>query len=485
MDFSFDLNKLLRDEITLVDSNLQPCRQNGTDRHNFRQLQTMLYEVVDKMGAASAQAQNLHGPITTGKKLEFAGHRLYIMKDEQSNRGHGSAVGILKVGRKKLFVYDNSKAQHELEPLCVLDFYVHESRQRMGCGKKLFDYMLQSENVPVRHLAIDRPSAKFLSFLSRHYGLDVVIPQVNNFVIFDGFFTNRSDLKNNKRSQPQVQARPFSGLNKFRQGSPYNSNDSQNYRQSPLLVQRVKNNDYNWVVPGISSKSQSHMGAGERMYSRHGIQSLSNLRGYSPSPSFNKESPAINTAPNPQHTQYNTALNEPVKPGHSLPPPYPNHPNQRVQRSNQRSQRKETQEEYQKISNSRVTSPLPVTDPRYPQETLLQTIVNQRNDGRPPSGKYKEMTDANEQQDRPQVNYQNMLNMHKSYQGRNGHLSLPPDPSIAGTEPKQSVPMYTSPVVSPFVTPQSKTTSWTVSGVLRDQRVKAPDRYYSYSNRLW
>ena len=32
---------------------------------------------------------------------------------------------------------------HEVEPLCVLDFYVHESRQRSGCGKKLFEEMLK------------------------------------------------------------------------------------------------------------------------------------------------------------------------------------------------------------------------------------------------------------------------------------------------------------------------------------------------------
>ena len=28
-------------------------------------------------------------------------------------------------------------------PLCVLDFYVHESRQRKGCGKRLFEAMLE------------------------------------------------------------------------------------------------------------------------------------------------------------------------------------------------------------------------------------------------------------------------------------------------------------------------------------------------------
>jgi len=31
----------------------------------------------------------------------------------------------------------------EVEPLCILDFYVHESRQRSGCGKKLFEEMLK------------------------------------------------------------------------------------------------------------------------------------------------------------------------------------------------------------------------------------------------------------------------------------------------------------------------------------------------------
>ena len=33
--------------------------------------------------------------------------------------------------------------QHEVEPLCLLDFYVHESMQRTGCGKKLFEGMLK------------------------------------------------------------------------------------------------------------------------------------------------------------------------------------------------------------------------------------------------------------------------------------------------------------------------------------------------------
>jgi len=58
-------------------------------------------------------------------------------------RGHGTVVGILKVGPKKLFVYDLGGTQYEMEPLCVLDFYVHESKQRSGNGRALFEFMLQ------------------------------------------------------------------------------------------------------------------------------------------------------------------------------------------------------------------------------------------------------------------------------------------------------------------------------------------------------
>ena len=42
-----------------------------------------------------------------------------------------------------------------------------------------------------RFLAIDRPSPKLLGFLRKHYSLTKVIHQVNNYVIFEGFFTDR------------------------------------------------------------------------------------------------------------------------------------------------------------------------------------------------------------------------------------------------------------------------------------------------------
>ena len=42
--------------------------------------------------------------------------------------------------------------QHEVSPLCVLDFYVHESRQRCGYGKVLFEAMLKVRFTFILHI---------------------------------------------------------------------------------------------------------------------------------------------------------------------------------------------------------------------------------------------------------------------------------------------------------------------------------------------
>ncbi|XP_050775472.1 alpha-tubulin N-acetyltransferase 1 isoform X2 [Gopherus flavomarginatus] len=86
---------------------------------------------------------------------------------------------------------DRHGAHNEVEPLCVLDFYIHESLQRHGYGKELFQCMMQRERVQPHQLAVDRPSEKLLCFLRKHYNLQGTIPQVNNFVIFEGFFADQ------------------------------------------------------------------------------------------------------------------------------------------------------------------------------------------------------------------------------------------------------------------------------------------------------
>ncbi|KAK2492245.1 hypothetical protein MC885_006629, partial [Smutsia gigantea] len=119
-------------------------------------------------------------------------HVMYVLKDTSAQpAGKGAIIGFLKVGYKKLFVLDDREAHNEVEPLCILDFYIHESLQRHGHGRELFQYMLQKERVEPHQLAIDRPSQKLLKFLNKHYNLESTVPQVNNFVIFEGFFAHQ------------------------------------------------------------------------------------------------------------------------------------------------------------------------------------------------------------------------------------------------------------------------------------------------------
>jgi GNAT superfamily N-acetyltransferase len=76
----------------------------------------------------------------------------------------------------------------EMEPLCVLDFYVHERCQRTGHGHRLFEAMLHRECAAPAKLAYDRPSPKLLGFLKRHFRLTKFSPQSNKFVVFDEYF---------------------------------------------------------------------------------------------------------------------------------------------------------------------------------------------------------------------------------------------------------------------------------------------------------
>lgn len=54
-----------------------------------------------------------------------------------------AVVGILKMGWKKLYLYDKVGARTESMVYCLLDFYIHESKQRKGYGKRLLEHMLQ------------------------------------------------------------------------------------------------------------------------------------------------------------------------------------------------------------------------------------------------------------------------------------------------------------------------------------------------------
>ncbi|CCW70922.1 unnamed protein product [Phytomonas sp. Hart1] len=143
-----------------------------------------LFSTINTLGARSQLSQNLVVPLTTVSRLhENSSYTLYLLIHE------GRGVGILKVGLKKLFLtHPATRRMVEVEPTCVLDFYVDESCQRRGFGKHLFSTMIERENIDPGRIAIDRPGPKFLSFLDKHYGLRSYSPQANNYVVFDSFF---------------------------------------------------------------------------------------------------------------------------------------------------------------------------------------------------------------------------------------------------------------------------------------------------------
>ncbi|CAD8208191.1 unnamed protein product [Paramecium pentaurelia] len=172
MQFQFPLQKALQ------------TNQNGISVISAQNSRRNCYldEVIDKMGEASAIAQQLKQIITTANKFYGSDQRIYMKADGKN------CQGLLKVGKKNLFYRDYCGSIKELQPLCVLDFYVHESVQRMGVGKELFEEMLKNEQIKPEKLAYDRPSQKLMGFLNKHYHLNQYVPQNNNFVIFNQYF---------------------------------------------------------------------------------------------------------------------------------------------------------------------------------------------------------------------------------------------------------------------------------------------------------
>nr|XP_057903607.1 alpha-tubulin N-acetyltransferase 1 isoform X1 [Doryrhamphus excisus] len=208
MEFPFDINHLFSERVTILDQTLGAGRVSPK-RPN---LQSHIVTVIDELGIASAKAQRLTTPVTSANKLQSQQHQVYLMKDGESNGGRGVIVGFLKVGYKKLFLLDQQGVHIEAEPLCVLDFFVAHNLQRHGYGLELFNFMLQDKNLEPVLMAYDRPSPKLLSFLAKHYCLTQSVPQVNHFVVFDGFFLNKSvgQLRKVPLRKPDGEIKPYS-----------------------------------------------------------------------------------------------------------------------------------------------------------------------------------------------------------------------------------------------------------------------------------
>eukprot|EP00397_Hematodinium_sp_SG-2012_P044247 GEMP01049379.1.p1 GENE.GEMP01049379.1~~GEMP01049379.1.p1 ORF type:complete len:301 (+),score=42.99 GEMP01049379.1:67-969(+) len=179
MEFTFDVQRLFGDPprgVVCLEG-----RKLGSQGASSSSRDCQFREVIDTMGAQSAKAQKLQHTISSFRRLLNSDQRLYMKVDRSR------AVGYIKVGPKRLFIATRQSIA-EIEPLCVLDFYVHESVQRQGEGQILFQYMLDNEQKSAHQLGYDKPSAKFMKFLSSRYSLCDYIPQNNNFVVFSKYF---------------------------------------------------------------------------------------------------------------------------------------------------------------------------------------------------------------------------------------------------------------------------------------------------------
>ncbi|XP_068505056.1 alpha-tubulin N-acetyltransferase 1 isoform X2 [Syngnathus scovelli] len=174
MEFPFNVNQLFPERFSILDKSL--VVEHASPKR--ADLQSHIATVIDELGRASAKAQKLTTPVTSATKLQSQHHEVYLMKDGESNGECGVIVGFLKVGYKKLILLDRRGEHTEAEPLCVLDFFVAENLQRHGYGLELFHFMVQ----------------------------------VNNFVVFDGFFNNKSvaKLRTIPLKKPDSEIKPYS-----------------------------------------------------------------------------------------------------------------------------------------------------------------------------------------------------------------------------------------------------------------------------------
>ncbi|KAL6724932.1 hypothetical protein Aduo_019771 [Ancylostoma duodenale] len=169
-------------------------------------------KAIDALGHLSTEAQGLKRILTTYEKVlnQPDDQFIYLMWQHHPTKPAVSLViGMLKVGKKHLYLLDENQRKYEEEPLCILDFYIHDSVQRRGNGHQLFDHMLKQESTSAAAVAIDRPSDAFLQFLSKFYGLKKPVWQSTNFVVFPEFFEGKSPVERYDKSGSGCRSEKF------------------------------------------------------------------------------------------------------------------------------------------------------------------------------------------------------------------------------------------------------------------------------------
>jgi alpha-tubulin N-acetyltransferase 1 len=175
-----------------VSGNLTPVLGSSLvrlDAMRLKQLQSeKVYKAIDSICRISADSVHLRTPLTTCEKVIQSDHILYVAWEYDEEKDVSRFLGILKIGHKKLFLYDRQQKTYEGEFLCLLDFYVHFNYQRKGIGQQLFDCMLKNERIQPFQVPLDNPTVTLLAFMSKNYELTEPIWQNTNYVVFPQVF---------------------------------------------------------------------------------------------------------------------------------------------------------------------------------------------------------------------------------------------------------------------------------------------------------
>ena len=233
MEFKFDIRRAIRWDpqglFILFPRNDQKTKE--------------ISEIIDAMGKESSRAQGLRSVITTSIRFFSSSDNKIYLKAEGNK-----VVGILKTGCRKLFYTNEIGKIIEMSPLCLLDFYVHESCQRSGHGKELYEFMLRNENSSPNKVAIDRPSQKLIAFMRKHYALSDYIPQNNNYVIYRQYFSSYEYVNQRTFEENKINLRTST------QNCERIQRNSNNYERSPINKQ-----DYDRNISQINERSPVSM----------------------------------------------------------------------------------------------------------------------------------------------------------------------------------------------------------------------------------
>ncbi|CAD7014367.1 unnamed protein product [Ceratitis capitata] len=246
--FEFDIRHLFPQPIVKVTSTLLPHTFHGQQQQAL-EATAKISAIIDRLGELSANAQKLNKPITTAQKLRQSDNQVvYLMADVAKGSERGDeVVGLLKIGTKDLYLFDELGQARKVDNVpCILDFYIHDSRQRMGLGKKLFETMLNEEKWNPVKCSVDRPSEKLLGFLKKHYGLERAIPQANHFVLYDGFFEHE---KSSEKVTELTRSRRMLMTNRHSLVNEFNTSDSflilnSGFPKNPLATRRLLEPDF-------------------------------------------------------------------------------------------------------------------------------------------------------------------------------------------------------------------------------------------------